>query len=281
MKSDLHIHTEHSDGTATIDDIIDIINLENPTIIALTDHDSVAGIREINQKKSKITSDTKIINGVEITCTYYYNNKALSVHILGYGFDLENEQLNKLLEKNRIVRSSNLKKAIDNYYEEGHIKSNYDEIKSMNPNIDGLHMPHIYKSLHTDELTYEKVEAFKSNLKFERMEYASVDEAISSIKEAGGIVILAHPKRTCKGSEDIFNELISKEFDGIEVFYPNHEPKDILKLLRIIKKNDLIMTGGTDWHGDYTPSYWAKMGEFGLSDSETFIKKLERRNRVK
>lgn len=277
MKSDLHIHTIYSDGTSSINDIIDVINQEKPEIIALTDHDTIDGFNEIMNRVDEITADTIIVSGVEITTTFYYNDKLKSVHVLGYGFDPNNAQFIDFLQKNNNVRTNSLKKAIDQLNKEGRIKLNYDNIALLNNEINGLHLTHVFKTLFEEEISYNSVENFKKLLKFEKMEYCSIEVAIAEIQNAGGKAILAHPNRTCHGDIEMLYELLKFNFDGIETYYPDHSLEDILNYLRMAKNKNMIITGGTDSHGTYSPDYWAKIGEVGLSDGYTFIKKLERK----
>lgn len=279
MKADLHIHTVHSDGTETIDDVINYIQINPPELISITDHDTIAGYREFLEKINSFEKIPSIISGVEVTCTFEYHNKLVSVHVLGYDFDCNNNEMNNLLQKNRDIRSNGLESAIMDLYKKGKISRTYKEICSLYGKSD-LHITHIYSALFSEKISLDRINAFKKLLTFEKMLFSTVEEAVQVIKNAGGIAVLAHPRITCGSDSDLLNSLLAYNFDGLEVFYPDHTLNDIVNYLKIVKDRKLIMTGGSDYHGDYSKASSPQIGEIGLTDVKTFSKKLERKRKL-
>lgn len=90
--------------------------------------------------------------------------------------------------------------------------------------------------------------------------YPEPSEIIEAIHEAGGIAVLAHPG--FYNNFELLEELIPLGLDGVEVWHPENTPEQQEMLIKIAKKNDLLMTGGSDFHGAYN-AYPVKLGEYG------------------
>jgi len=276
MYADLHIHSNYSDSTANIDEIIKAAVDKNIKVISITDHDTIEGIKPIIARIKELGVDLTIVPGVEVTTTEFVNGKFVGAHILVYDFDLDSPYINELLEKNNKVRGNMLENSVGRAYDQGKINKTWDEIKEENSFTSNIYVPHIYKSVVGEKLTYEKLIKFKKdNLTFDKIEYCSIKEVVDAARLSGGFSVFAHPKRVCKGDNEVFDFVIDSGVEGIEVKYPNHEEEDVEKYMKVVNERGLKVTGGTDWHHEFTPSFWPTIGHSGLTEEET-IKLLDK-----
>ena len=105
-KVDLHIHSDYSDGSNSVEELLSVIQKNNIKIFALTDHDTIEGCKKLSKI---IPSDIKFIPGIELTCVH----ENLKSHILGYNCDFNNEELNNLIKKGKIMRKRKLDTRIE------------------------------------------------------------------------------------------------------------------------------------------------------------------------
>lgn len=256
--ADLHIHTTNSDGLLTPDECIDKAVKANVKVISFTDHDSVEAYKHV----SHINREISIISGVEITVTD-------RLHILGYFINLENSILQKELEKMRIRKAKWLFNLVDYYGPKFGISLN--KILSKYGNIT---MGSICSSL--IEATNGKLDKKDIyNQYFWNKEGKNVlgkipsfteQEAINLIKTAEGIAVLAHPAlvwENNKNFEEILAQLIANGLDGMEIFHILNERRDkIPYLIKLAESKNLIITGGSDFHGNKNKNTY--IGEYGL-----------------
>ena len=249
MKIDLHIHTSASDGTWSPEALIQNIINAGIKIFSVTDHDTVENIATV----SDLTIDTNLtfIRGVEIDT--YHDGQIL--HILGYNMDTENEGLNNILSKNRAFIEHQNKKSIAVLMKMGHPVSpdEYDNYKN-NPERGGWKalnyaidkgLCQSYKEFFN--LFDEKEDLFTMNVD------VKPEEAISCVKQAGGIPVLAHPGSGLYGNDFKKTVLIALEMgiEGLECFHPENSPEVTKYCLEICKKNNIYITGGSDCHGEF------------------------------
>ena len=249
MKIDLHIHTSASDGTWSPETLIQNITDAGIKIFSVTDHDTVENIATISDLT--IGTNLTFIKGVEIN-TY---NEGKIFHILGYNIDTENERLNSILSKNRAFIERKNKNSIAILMKMGHPVSpdEYDQYKNrperggwkaLNYLIDkGLCQT--YKEFFN--LFDEKEDFFTMNVE------VKPEEAISCVKEAGGIPVLAHPGSGLYDIdyEKIVSIVLEMGIDGLECYHPENSPEVTKYCLEICKKNNLYITGGSDCHGEF------------------------------
>ncbi|HZK33469.1 MAG TPA: PHP domain-containing protein [Tissierellaceae bacterium] len=246
MKYDLHIHTNYSDGIYSPEEVVDLARTVNLSGIAITDHDTTSGV-EIAIKYSKTLNDLTIIPGIELSCVY----RNEEVHILGYYIDYKNPDLlnitNKLINS-RIERGV---KTVNKINELG-LKLDIKDVKKFTT-TEFIGRPHIARALILKGYVTSIEEAFEKYLKFGAPAYVerykiSITETINLIKNAGGIPVLAHPGLI--KNKEILNYCVEKGIKGIEVIHSEHCKKDVLYLIEFAKINNLVRTGGSDFHGD-------------------------------
>ena len=266
---DLHVHSNYSDGTDTVEELIDIAKERNVSEFALTDHDTVLGLKPAIKLAEK--NNISIIPGIEVTSLSGEN----SIHILGYMIDYENSQLldfigltNAFIKKNSLNFMTRLKKngLID--YE----PSRVEELKGFK---DSIYLSDLIKAMIKDGYPMKLsdwpkfyTETF-GKLSFEmtgKFPHTSGD-AVEIINTAGGISSFAHPAKLGDIDLSEMEKLIPQGLNGVEVYYPYHDRPLVKKYEEFCRKHNLIRTGGTDWHGEFT-TWDSVLGQYGIKDSK-------------
>lgn len=250
MRGDLHCHSRLSDSSAGIEEIIGNAKQVGLQYVSITDHDCLDSF-----SRAKVIGEqygVQIVEGVELSS--YDTKRNRKVHVLCYlpqkpdrllgicnrtieqrkksGIEMAKSVMRKFpIVAERITKYSSSSKCI---YKQ-HI---------MHALMDAGYTLSIYGQLY-DRLFYD-VET-SCNIP---IEYPDVYEVIETIHSAGGIAVLAHPR--VYDSFDLLNELIEKNMlDGIEVWHPMNLEGDSELLINLAINNDLIPTGGSDFHGMY------------------------------
>jgi len=250
---DLHIHTSNSDGEFTTREILDMIEKKGINVFSLTDHDNINSC--IEMEKIILPKNTQYIPGVEFSG----KTKNLNLHILGYNINYYNKDL---IDECEIIRNRKIEKitTIINY-----LRNNYgieiteeeeNEILLKQGTIGRMDICKllIKKGYGTRKQIYDDYLTNVPNTKTHR---SNLERITDIIHESNGVAILAHPKKVeleYKASlTHIIEELLDKGIDGIEVYNSVHTLKDITRYLRIAKRYNLLVTGGSDFHGQTHP----------------------------
>jgi predicted metal-dependent phosphoesterase TrpH len=241
---DLHIHTNASDGVYNTEDIVKIAMKAGLEGIAITDHDTFQGLENINILSKKY--NFPIIPGIELS-TYYQNNE---IHILGYLMEYGQSWFSDKLSELQNDRRTRILRMIDKLNELGYDVEKKEVLTAAGSGSIGR--PHIaYVLLQKGYITSIQ-EAFRKLIGegcpayIPRKKLSPVD-AIVMIKKAGGIPVMAHPGLS--KSDNLVSTLIEHGLRGLEVFHPDHQPTDEKKYMQIAMQNELIITGGSDFHG--------------------------------
>lgn len=258
--ADLHVHSNRSDGVLSIKDVVEEIKRQGTTIMAITDHDGVNGVKEA-KKAAEILGGIKVIPGIEFSAN---GPGGEELHILGYYIDLENSALKQTIEEARTSRSERNIKLYDALTEMG-LPISEDDFVGI-PNEGYVGKPLIARKLVEKGFLRKFSDAFKDGKYLDTKEIrsikkkkASAAEIIKVIHEAGGESVLAHPMKIKKiglrGSDEFWNNLESltkrlKEYglDGLECFYPSHTEEEKDKILQLADSLDLFVTKGSDFH---------------------------------
>ena len=264
VRIDLHIHSTASDGTLSPPEILSLAKSLNLGAIAITDHDTIEGSKAA--LRIGIPPSLKFLTGVEISASPPQSFAGSgSIHILGYSIRLDDPTLNQtlgVLQESRETRNPRIIKRLKNLG----IDLSLDDV--LNESGDGqLGRPHIAKVMLKKYYVKSIAEAFDKYLAKGKPAYVDkyrveCARAIEIILGAGGIPVLAHPVLlnypTDKVLEDFVRSLKSMGLKGIEVYYPDHSPAQTAYYTELAKRFDLLMTGGTDFHGSLKPDL--KMG---------------------
>lgn len=240
---DLHLHSLHSDGTMSIEEIIALSLEKGIQLISITDHDTISGVKEAEALAQG--KNIKIVPGIEINTDY----KKYEVHILGYFIDINNPRLNETLEKLRDARVGRVKKIIKKLNALD-ISITFDDVLKEGKG-ESIGRPHVALAMIKKGYGEKVSEIFDQYLEIGRPAYVerfklTPYDAIELINGAGGIAVLAHPKLVF--NDDIVDELLP-HLDGIEIYHSEHSQEDIEHYLDKISQLDLIITGGSDCHG--------------------------------
>lgn len=250
MKADLHVHTSISDGSYTTSETLDMARQQGITHIGIVNHDTISGLKAAVELGKRV--GIKVIPGIEIS-SYDFINKR-KVHILGYNFDFEGKNIRRICDPILKRRDENSRAQMKILIENGYkIDTSYIEEKCSESEV--LYKQHIMSGMikagYTDNIYSDLYrDLFKNGgICDQDIEYIDVIESVKAIKADGGIAILAHPGQL--NSYDIIPVLLEKGLDGIEVNHHSHSVEDMKKIIRICEMHNLIMTGGTDFHGEY------------------------------
>lgn len=273
---DLHIHSTASDGTFSpteiVNDALKIAGKENPVVIALTDHDTVAGTEEFQKLASKYKKQLTAIPGVEISTDYH----GIEIHVLGYNIDPTNKTLLEQLAIYRESRDERNEKIIKKLNEQG-FEISIDELIPEKPG-ESIGRPHIAKLLMKKKYVSSVQEAFDKYLADGRCCYVdrllpTPQESINLIKNSGGIPVLAHlmlyKKLDAAQKETLVRELKEAGLIGIETYYNTYSPVEQEYVAGLAKQWGLLETGGTDFHGRNKPhiSLFKGQGEMEVPEN--------------
>ncbi len=246
MRADLHVHSNCSDGSNSVLELPQILQASGIDIFALTDHDTVEGCRELDGK-------TNFIKGVELTSLC----GDIKCHILGYGIDIYNKELEDLIAKGKILRRQKLETRIK-YLKEVHgIELTQDELEWLYSRKSVV-KTHLANILVKRGLAGNNIEAMQKYLDACKTGNTRFDgrEAIEAIIHAGGVPVWAHPiggEGERHQSESEFLPKLEKMKDfgiqGLECYYSRYNFAEINFLLQCAEKNNLLISGGSDYHG--------------------------------
>jgi predicted metal-dependent phosphoesterase TrpH len=247
---DLHTHSTHSDGSLPPGQLVELAKEKGLRAIALTDHDTVAGVEEAVSAGRVL--GVEVVPGVEISAQFGPG----TMHILGYCLHSAHPELTGALQKLQQARAARNPKIIERLQTLG-LKITTAEVLDLAGEQVGR--PHIARALVQRGHVSSMDEAFSRYLKKGAVAYVEKfrflpRQAIGLIRRAGGLASLAHPstlgiyepKRLCL----VAKELQAMGLEGMEVFYPDHTKEMTVLYDEVAKRLGLLPTGGSDFHGD-------------------------------
>lgn len=252
---DLHTHTKYSDGNLSPDELIKLAIKKRISTLAITDHDTIEGIKQVNKNDFLIVeSGIKIINGIELSAKVSKGR----MHILGYGIDLENKGLNKKMEELQNNSINSVLSIIEQIKRDYGITFSYQELKELvnaphnigRPDIAKLCVKNGYAKTIQEAFDLYLIEAHKKTRRNNKG--LSYKECINLILNSGGIPVLAHPYSLELSEKELLlltKEMITNGLQGIEVYHSNHTKEQTKFYLEIAHKYNLLISGGTDYHG--------------------------------
>jgi len=249
---DLHVHTNRSDGDYAPGAVVRKCREHGLAAMAVTDHDSVEGVPEALEAGLK--EGVEVIPGVEMSIKF---GELTQVHLLGYYVDWRNERFNETLTGIRDARVGRGRRLVERLNKvlasEGKAPINFSEVE--NHAFGQIGRPHIAKALLDRGYCKDMISAFKRYLipynipKFK----PPFEEAVISIKGAGGIPVLAHPNLITPGKRlksRVIDDLVDLGLEGMEVHYQSLGGEDARYYLAQAEERGLIVTGGSDFHGE-------------------------------
>lgn len=251
MYTDLHIHTNNSDGTYTTQQIIEELKKAKIRLFSITDHDDVTSCREMEE--IFLPENMIYIPGIEFSALH----NGYNCHILGYNIDYKNKELS---EEYKLIKARRKKKII--------------QVLEYIKDISGIITEEQERKILNKKGTigrYDICEIIMKKVNMDRnkiyQEYLTPKDLITHrsdsrriievIHEAKGKAILAHPKEIEEDYkidiEKIIRSLIDEGLDGIEIYNSIHTIEDVRRYIGLAKKYHLFTTGGSDYHGTNKP----------------------------
>lgn len=247
---DLHIHTVYSDGTDTAETLFNVLKNYHIDTFAICDHDTVAGCMVLSDFD---LWGMNMICGVEFSCITEFGK----CHIIGLGIDIYDSYITNVIESAAKLRENKLK------YRLNYLKNNYDitfsdaEILELNKLV-SVGKAHLARLLIKNGYAKDYDSAMTDFLDFSvKNDKIDAKKAIQAIKSSGGIPVWAHPlggEGESKLSEADFNRQLSVLTEngicGLECYYSRYNTDDINFLLSAANKYNLLVSGGSDYHGE-------------------------------
>jgi predicted metal-dependent phosphoesterase TrpH len=245
---DLHCHSVFSDGTKTPAELVKMADAKRIKSLALTDHDTIAGLPDFFAAKGNVER----IAGTEISVDF----EPGTMHVVGLFLDHQNtalqEKLTSLL-KARKDRNASMLKAVSEL-----VGREITEVDITTDNKGELGRPHIAKFLIKEGVVFSMEEAFDTYLgkgkpMYRERNRLSFEESAEMIHDAGGVAVLAHPfslRIEKEQYEQYIKGLADKGLDAVESFCSYHSHEDTEFFNDIAKRLGLLISAGSDYHGD-------------------------------
>ncbi|HWQ73086.1 MAG TPA: PHP domain-containing protein [Desulfitobacteriaceae bacterium] len=258
-EADLHCHTTASDGILTPGELVKLASERGLKAIAVTDHDTISGWSEAEISGSKF--GLVILRGVELNTVW----EDKEVHILGYQLDSESIITRERLAELQLSRSKRIREILDKL-KQIDIKIRFEDVLQFSRG-ESIGRPHVGQALVKHGYVTDIQEAFVRFLGLGAPAYVprfklDVGEGIRFIRESKGVAVLAHPGLQ-RLKESTIASWVKEGLQGLEVFHSDHNSLHMEFYGKIARQHNLIITGGSDFHGDNKPN--ATLGKWGVS----------------
>lgn len=252
---DLHLHTNFSDGVATPAELLDMVRQRQLIAFAVADHDNLDGYRAV---KGLLTDDDpELIPGVEFSVAH----DDLDMHMLAYGFDPDNAELNEAIEKFQENRNRRGEKMVERLNQLG-IDLTIEQVQKIAGGA-AIGRPHVAQALAAVGAVPSYEASFRTYIGRDKPAYVPKAnfvpaETIRIVHRAGGVAVLAHP--TIDNTIDHLEMLTGLGLDGVEIYHPSVGKANRDRFKHLAERYRLITTGGSDYHG--------LEGRYGIVGSE-------------
>ena len=248
MKADLHLHSTASDGTCAPEELVRRAHAMGLTCMALTDHDSVEGVDSAAREARRL--GMTLIPGVELSC-----GAAKEIHVLGYGIDPGCAAFVSFCQRRRQEREERAAQMVERLAQAGKPVS-LKRVRELARGVVGR--PHVARALVEAGHATSMNDAFDRFLTPGRCAYVpkrevKVAEGVAVICEAGGVAVLAHPMELKLGDASLTSlveEWKAQGLAGVEVYHPSAANNQTPFLLSLVRREGLLVTGGSDYHGE-------------------------------
>ncbi len=246
---DLHVHTNHSDGSDAPERVIERAAACGFAAIAIADHDTVSGLDPAERAARR--QGIEFLPGVEISASY----GRLEVHVVGLGIDAKCVPLLQTLHDLQASRSTRVDRIIERLDERG-VPLARAEVEAQARLGSALGRVHVARALHAKGITTTVQQGFDKYMRPGGKAYVPkalmpCRAAIDLIHRAGGVAFIAHPG-VGKALAKLLPRLLDLGFDGIEVYHTQHTPGQVTQFTQAALERDLLISGGSDCHGTAT-----------------------------
>jgi predicted metal-dependent phosphoesterase TrpH len=240
---DLHAHSTASDGSRSPADVVREARRIGLAAIALTDHDTVAGITEATAAAEDL--GLRVVPGVELSAV----EGDVETHILGLHLS-DTRELEAQLVALRDMRRTRAERMVARLNELG-VRIDFASVLEQAAG-GAIGRPHVARAMIAEGWAVDFRDAFERYLGNGRPAYVTkerlaVSEATALIHRAGGLAILAHPSHS--GTRERIAAFVEQGMDGVEVRHPSHSAEDTARLAALVEHFSLVPSGGSDWHG--------------------------------
>lgn len=240
---DLHAHSTASDGSRAPADVIREAKRIGLAAIALTDHDTVAGIPEANAMAEEL--GLRVVPGIELSAV----EGDVETHILGLHLS-DTRELEAKLVALREMRRNRAERMVQRLNELG-VRIEFASVLEQAAG-GAIGRPHVARAMIAEGWAVDFRDAFDRYLGNGRPAYVTkerlaVSEATGLIHRAGGLAVLAHPSHS--GTRERIAAFVEQGIDGVEVRHPSHSAEDTARLAALVEHFSLVPSGGSDWHG--------------------------------
>ena len=264
---DMHTHSSWSDGEDSPRTLVERAKAAGLSGLALTDHDTMAGIAELEEAGR--TLGFSVYDGIEISCTQWGTNRPL--HVLGYAIPLEGRTVVEGFCANiRRARDAAVRESAARLERAGYPVSvvKVEALAGAGGQLCKQYIMGILMEAGLCDAMYGPLyrELFKTGKKgappVAALTFETVDPvaAVRCVVAAGGKAVLAHPGQY--GNFDAVPTLVEAGLSGIEAYHPKHDASTVEHCLALARQYDLAITGGSDYHGVYGEG--ERLGERGM-----------------
>lgn len=260
MRVDLHLHSTASDGGFPPAEVVRRAVAGGLDLIALADHDTAVGVPEALEAAG---DRIRVLPAIEISAAH----RGRDLHILGYAIDRDTTALRDYEERARQARAVRIRAMIERLHGLDVTVAFDDVVAEAGPDASALARPHLARVLLADGHVKSFAEAFDRYIGDEGPAYVPVHlldvaGAIDLIHDAGGLAVWAHPPLPLLGPA--LRQFVEDGLDGIECYRPRLPEPDLRRVLAKARQHGLVVTGGSDWHGDWH----GELGSFHLGRAE-------------
>jgi len=246
--ADLQLHSSASDGSDSPSEVVRRAARKGFAAIALTDHDTIEGVAEAAAAAQSL--GLELIPACELSTL---DDDERQIDILAYGIDVDDVDFSATLTTIRSGRLGRAYLMVQRLNECGHAVS-WERVQAI-AGGENIGRPHVARAMveagvvrtmkdaFTEEFILDGGRCYVQRVKI------SPSQAIEQIHRAGGVAVAAHPGRTGLTDDEVAN-LVSWGLDGLEVHYPRHSKAEIIRFAELAGRHDLLVTGGSDDHGD-------------------------------
>lgn len=274
---DLHTHSAASDGSDTPAQLIANAKAAGLTALALTDHDTVAGLAEA--RKAAAAAQLEFIAGCELSVTH----GAHRFHMVALFLPEDASPLQRTLDM--LIEERNARNAqIIQRLQALNIDITLEEVTAK-AGGDAVGRPHMAAVLFEKHVVNSMQQAFDQFLGSKGKAYApkqvlTAAQALELLTQCGATPVIAHPYSLNLGADSlatVMTELRSLGLDGIEAYYPEHSPSQTEQFLALARRLDLAVTGGSDYHGSFRPHIQLGRGKGTLHVRDEVLHALKER----
>jgi len=246
---DLHLHSDASDGLLTPDALCERAARCDLEVVALTDHDTVAGLPAALEAATRC--GLRLVPAIELTCRVRAGAHG-TVHVLGYGIDPDAAALARAAAYNRAGKRAQVGAIVEQLGAREGVVLDPEAVWGGRPEGGYVGRHHVAAALVRRGAVRSRLRAFRRYLRSDRVppvEVVDAADGLAAIHQAGGLAVLAHPTRA--DLRHHLRPLLRLGLNGLEVYRPRATPALRERLLELAAGEDLWVTGGSDWHGHH------------------------------